>query len=211
MTRHQPTRGPAAAANDQRYLDELTLQLRLADLPGSDIGAVLEEVRDHLAHTDATPAETFGPAEDYAREIVAARGTPPVGPLGMSLGDLLAAALQILGWFVLIYSGVAWLNEEPLTLGPGHLAGLLVLVVGFAWPVWPTLRAHASGRVGWPIPVVAAVATFAVAVGAMSLWHTPTLLTVPAPVAITVAATTIIGCWVRAYRHRDPVRQPGSD
>ncbi len=208
MTRHRPDHQPTGAAADAAYLDELTVHLRLAELPGADIGDVLEEVRDHLAQTGDSARAAFGPAAEYAGQIAVARGAPEVGPLGMGRTDLLAAALQILAWFVAIYSGVAWLNDEPLTLGIGHLAGLLVLIAGFVWPVWPSLRAHTAGRVGWSVPAASLFGTAGLAVAAMTIWHTPTLLTVPAPVATAVAALVIIGCWVRVHRLRDPVRRP---
>lgn len=196
---------------DEQYLDELTLHLRFADLSGADIGEVLEEVRDHLAHVDEPAEATFGPVADYARRIVEARGRSPASSLGLSRGDLLAAALQILGWYGLIYGGIAALGGDRLGLTAGHLAGAAVLAAGLVWPVWPALRANATGGATWLLPAAASTATVAVSVVLVTWLAQPVLLSVPPVPAIGAALVVIAGCWARAFRRRDPVRRPGWD
>lgn len=51
------------------YLSELTLQLRLLDVPGDRIGAILAEAESHLAESGEEPYTAFGDPQAYAREL----------------------------------------------------------------------------------------------------------------------------------------------
>lgn len=59
------------------YLDNLTIQLRLLDVPGDRIGQILAEVETHVADTGLDPVDAFGEPGEYA-ETYAAQA--PVSP-----------------------------------------------------------------------------------------------------------------------------------
>jgi hypothetical protein len=58
---------PALAA----YLDNLTVQLRLLDVPGERIGQILAEVETHGADTGQDPLDAFGESGEYAATYAA--------------------------------------------------------------------------------------------------------------------------------------------
>lgn len=53
------------------YLDNLTIQLRLLEIPGERIGQVLAEVETHVADTGLDPADAFGEPGEYAATYAA--------------------------------------------------------------------------------------------------------------------------------------------
>lgn len=195
---------------DARYLDDLTIRLRLAEVPGPDIGGVLEEVRSHLEESGETAAEAFGPVEDYARALLVAHAGVVRPRSGLGRAQLVSVALQLAAWTVLVPAVVALGGDRGVAIGPGRLVALVVLVGGFAWPVWPALEAHLTRRVGVQVPIVAMAATVGASVVPAVLWQQPTLVTVPAVAAIVVAAAVIAGCWWHALRQRDPVVRPST-
>lgn len=182
------------------YLDDLTIHLRLADVPGDDIGAILEEVRDHLAHSGETPEEAFGPAEDYARALVESRGETAGARSDLGPGDLVAGAVQIVAWYLLVYAVVGLATGTDVTIVPGGLAGLALLSAGLAWPVWPAMRAFLVRRVSFVVPAAAMTGLVAGFVALSVLWDEPVIATVPAWPAVVVAIALIAACWPRALR-----------
>lgn len=53
------------------YLENLTIQLRLREVPGDRIGQILAEVETHVADTGLDPVEAFGVPGEYAATYAA--------------------------------------------------------------------------------------------------------------------------------------------
>ena len=106
------------------YLDNLTIQLRLRDVPGDRIGQILAEVETHVADTGLDPVDAFGGPGEYAATYAAtyAAGVPTGNPVQGWLPDLGVAM-------------VAGMAGAALVEGLTHLAGSADITVrGFgAW------------------------------------------------------------------------------
>ena len=197
--------------SEQAYWEDLTIQLRLAGLDGADIGAVLEESKDHLAVSGEQPRDAFGAPAEYASELAAShRARAPRG-LDLSRGDLIAAAAQLGAWWMLVAGIVALAQTEAVAIQPGLVAGWVALTIGFAWPVWPAVRAFTIRRTGFVVPVAAMTLVVAISVALSILWRDPTIALVRPLPTILLALVIIAGCWWRAWRQRDPIQRPIAD
>ncbi|MDO5677255.1 MAG: hypothetical protein Q4G35_07075 [Propionibacteriaceae bacterium] len=134
--------------NATSYVDDLALELRLLDVPGTKIGEILAEVQAHVAETGEDPREAFGPVKDYAAERARAAGTA-VGPDDqkgsgfarlfrghwlMAIGGFLYTALAA---FFLINGVLALLwdkTEPPFGIPPWASIALGVILFA-AWSV----------------------------------------------------------------------------
>lgn len=126
------------------YIDDLALELRMLDVPGTRIGEILAEVESHVAETGEDPAEAFGPVKDYARERAGATSEEQEGSfltrlfrgnVLTALGSFLFSALA--AWFLV--GGILALAVErydaPFGLPP--LAAIVLGAVLFAaWWGW---------------------------------------------------------------------------
>lgn len=198
------------ARGDTDYLQELTLHLRLAGMDGHQIGAVLEEVRDHLAESGEAPVDAFGDAEGYAQSLVPSshRSARPERAMRLTRGDLIAAAAQLAGWLLLVNGVVAIAGPDDVQIRPGELVGVAVLVAGLVWPVWPATRAFAARRIGFVVPAASMMIVVGAFVGLAVVWTSPVLVALSPWLAIPIGAAVIVGCWLRAWRRGDPVRRP---
>jgi hypothetical protein len=86
---------------DRDYLQELTVHLRLAGLDGRQVGAVLEEARDHLEASNEAAADAFGPVEDYAAELARSHIAAGMPWTKLTRSDLVAGGAQLGGWLLL--------------------------------------------------------------------------------------------------------------
>lgn len=192
--------------SDVAYFNDLTVHLRLAGLSGDEIGAVIEEAKDHLALSGETPEKAFGPAEGYARQVARSRGAVASR---LTLSDLLFGALLIAGCWGLLAGLFALASSRPVTLRPGHVLGLGIVFAGLAWPVWAAFEAFLRGRVGVARPAAAMTLVIALVVAAAA-WKEPVLASVPA-LAVVLASAVVMalsGFWAR--RLRKPIRRPTS-
>lgn len=194
--------------SEQSYWEDLTIQLRLAGLNGAEIGAVLEESKDHLAASGEHPGDAFGAPAEFASELAASRRARPPRGLDLSRGDLLAAAAQLGAWWMLVSGIVALAQTEAVEIRPGVVAAWAVLTVGFAWPVWPAVRAFTIRRTGFVVPVAAMTLVVASSVALSVLWRDPAIAVVRPLPTILLALLIIAGCWWRAWRKRDPIQRP---
>lgn len=199
---------------ERDYVLELGIQLRLVGMDGPSIGSIQEEVRDHLDSSGQDPREAFGDPAEYAAELAEVhRDQLPLRPFSLERGDLLAGASQIVG-FVLLLLGVAAAalgGGVAVDLGPGHLAGFVVLLGGLVWPLWPAYRAWLARRVGAAVFVGAMLAVIAASAALMVLWDEPVLAAVRPWIAIVTGLLLVAACWIRTWRLRDPVRRPTDD
>lgn len=176
------------------YVDHLVLALRMRDVPGDRIGQVVAEVEAHLAESRETPAEAFGPAEEYAERVSAALGRPARGrhvlrPLLIGWPVSLAAMLVTDG-----VAGLASGDRVELTAGKVLLFGLL--------PPSAVLLVHLVGRRARPAwPAVLGVALiFAAVFGVPLLLPGPALATYPAWAALAAGGLFAAGTLPWAFR-----------
>jgi hypothetical protein len=200
--------GHGVTATDEQYLDDLVIHLRLARMPGHRIGAVLEETRRHLVDSGQSAPDAFGPVEEYAHALLASHGRAPEPGTALTRGELLVAAIQVVASYPLIFGLVALVGEGTYAIVPGHLAGLGLLIAGFAWPVWPALQAYLTRSVGFWLPWAATTATVAASVVLYVTWDAPELVDVPAVPSVAVSVAVFGWSWLRVWRQRDPVRRP---
>ena len=190
------------------YLQELTVQLRLAGMDGRQVGAVLEETRDHLEASNETAVEAFGPVEDYAAELArshTAAGTPWAR---LSRFDVVAGGAQLGGWLLLADGLTTSLVGGEVVILAAHLAAWALLTAALVWPVWPTFLDDAAGRASIAVPTVAMTGVIVLCVALTIMWTSPPIITLAPWTAIIVGGIVIGLCWSRVWFRRDPIRRP---
>lgn len=191
--------------------DQLTLELRMQDWDGSQIGDVLAEVQDHCQESGESPVEAFLDATTYARSLVAERpdhaAAPGIGPMEVlgTLGGLIGLILApqaVAGLFA--DTDVRFSLGSLVVLAVAVLAGTVLLV----WPT-PVLRFVTRGGV-LPIVLVGFL-PLSVLVGLHYALRTE-VLDVPWPVVAVVAGlalvSSVVGLW--SLRGGDPIHDPGT-
>ncbi len=126
------------------YRNDLLLALRLGEVPGPRIAEALAEVDSHVAETGEDPRTAFGPAQEYAAELLAVLdpGRRPGwrGYLGsLRASDLLVALVAVVGGWSLadglfaLASGTSSSVGLPAAVAAGVgallLAGLAAVIV----------------------------------------------------------------------------------
>lgn len=195
---------------ERDYLHELTVKLRLAGLDGRQVGAVLEEARDHLQASDETAQDAFGPVEDYAAELArshTAAGTPWTK---LTRGDLVAGGVQLGGWLLLADGLTTSLAGGEVVILASHLAAWALLSAALFWPVWPTFLNYAAGRASIAKPTLAMTGVIALCVVLTMVWDSPQIVTIAPWTAIIVGGIVIGLSWLRVWFRRDPIRRPTS-
>lgn len=139
------------------WLEELTLELRMREVPGTAIGDALAQVRAHLAESGESAEEAFGTPEEYAAELnLPASADSRIEPRWM--GRLVAS--NLLGLAALYLS-----TPTVVALRQG-------LGVGISWGMLSSLGVFAAVVVALPavfsylfkhLVVLGALLTFAVA------------------------------------------------
>ncbi|MHA7303666.1 hypothetical protein ACX80E_00205 [Arthrobacter sp. TMN-49] len=81
-------------APHKKWLEELTLELRLNDVPGQEIGDALATVEEFVADSGQSPEEAFGTPRDYAA-ILAAETPRPAKESLRGVVALTAASLVV--------------------------------------------------------------------------------------------------------------------
>ncbi len=74
-----------------RYVEELTMRLRMRNLPPERIGQIVAEVEAHVADTGEAPADAFGTPQEYAAQF-ADRAPHPLRAY-LLVGALMAALM----------------------------------------------------------------------------------------------------------------------
>lgn len=127
------------------YTDDLALELRLLDVPGTAIGDILAEVESHLAETGEDPERAFGPVKEYAVERARAAGIEPNGDADSH-------------FLVRLFRG-QWLNFlggllYTVVAANFLFSGIIALAMGrpeaaFGLPPWPSVIIGAVLLVFW--------------------------------------------------------------
>lgn len=174
-------------APHQKWLDDLTLELRLKDFSGAAVGDALATVEEFLADSGQTPQDEFGTARDYAGVLAAAAQTKSAD-LRVSI---LGGAFSLVVFMVFSAALTPWTKGEQLLFGGVQLvciAALAVLIL-----LLPLYLSHLI-RHFWALLIVPVVG---VTVGVISAFLTPraaadALLVLPAAPVLLISAALLI-------------------
>ncbi|WP_152192789.1 hypothetical protein [Georgenia satyanarayanai] len=170
----------------QQWCDDLVLELRLRDVPGPMIGDRLGEVEAHCAETGESPAEAFGDATQYARQL---ESGPPQRDTESCMTAVTSAG-QALALLVGTAAVGPWARGEELSFNAVQLGALAVFVlVLLALPVLLGPLVRRPWSVGVPVLGLATLAAIGSAVG--DRLDLPALLTLP-PAAVTVGLFVVV-------------------
>jgi len=115
---------------EERWAEDLILELRLLGLSGDQIGAALSEVESHCVDSGEPAADAFGDAREYARSL----GLEPredVSGLAL-LRSVGPVVVEVVGMMPLLWGFTAWRRGEDLQITGGQIVGLVVLLLAIA-------------------------------------------------------------------------------
>lgn len=171
----------------REWCDDLVLELRLRDVPGPVIGDRLGEVEAHCAETGETPAEAFGDATRYARQLE--EDDPPQRDTESWISAVTSAG-QALALLVGTAAVSPWARGEALSYNAVQLGALAVFIlVLLALPVLLRPLVHRPWSVGLPVLGLATLAAIGSAAG--DRLDLPALLTLP-PAAVTIGLFVVV-------------------
>jgi hypothetical protein len=110
---------------DPAWAEALLLELRMLDVPGHRIGAVLAEVEAHVVDSGETAQEAFGDPAHYARSLGLSPGTP--SSRSAALATMLPVAVQVAGMSLTIGGAFALAARTEFSVTGGGLASALLL------------------------------------------------------------------------------------
>ena len=172
---------------DHKWLETLTLELRLHNIPGAKIGDTLATVKEHLADSGESAQAAFGSAAEYATHIAASTTTQSVS----LKGTITRSAIGLIAFLVFTQATGPWAAGEPMLLGGAQVAWL-------ALPVVTALSIPSMfDRLLRNFWVFAALIGLAVSGGLMAAFSAPRtaadawLLINPLPVLLSTAALMI--------------------
>lgn len=114
----------ATSKATQKWLDELTVELRLRNVTGAAIGDTLASVQEFVADSGQAPLAEFGSAQEYANTL-----DLPTAPAGETRKAIVRAAFGIVGFIVFNSTIGPWATGGRLDL---NLPQLLLMMVPFA-------------------------------------------------------------------------------
>lgn len=193
------------------WQDELTLELRMHDWDGSQIGDALAEVSDHCQQSGESPVEAFGNATAYARSLVEQRpGYASVAGIGSM--EVLGTLGGLIGLILAPQAAAGLFEGTDVSFSLGGLIGLAVAVLaGAVLLIRPTpiLRFVTRGGV-LPVVLVGLVPLTVMSVLFFAL--DGQVLALPWPVVAAAAGLaltlSVVGLW--HLRGGDPVRDPAT-
>ena len=206
MTEHTPASSSRLRTGaTERYCDELLLALRMREVPGDRIGAVLAEVRDHLDNSAEDPVETFGPPEDYAAALTA---NGPAAPRPARWRDWARNTVGVAGIMWAAEGGTALLSGKQATLTEFQV--LLPAAIAFAGPylISAVVKARRAALAGWTLLVTLLVAGAAL----LHAWVGPLISLQVPPAALLVPGLLVVMVGIiTSIRAVDPVLDPLDD
>lgn len=190
----------------QEWLDQLVLELRLRNVPGTIIGDAVATVRGHLADTGESPDEAFGDPADYAREL----GLDRVGPAGLGL-MVAVNLLGLLGLLALVDAAGPLASGRMVDVTAADIL-LAAFAVAAAWLLAARISAIARAKLLHSMLIVLAISV-GLAGLAFLLPDNP-VASLPALPPAVCGAVLVIGaaCWSQWHSnsHADEVLDPVS-
>lgn len=142
----------AVSRTTQKWLNELTVELRLRNITGTAIGDTLASVQEFIADSGRAPLAEFGSAQDYADTL-----DLPTAPAGETRKAIIRAGFGIVGFMVFNSAIGPWVDGGRLNLNVPQLLLMLVpLALVAALPLyliqaikrmWPLFLAISIGMV----------------------------------------------------------------
>jgi len=209
MNKEATTNMPAT----RKWLDELTLELRLKDVSGRSIGDALATVKEFLADSGQAPEEAFGTPREYAARL-AEEVVPAGGKFnGTRLGASVTLNTTSLVAFLIFSAALSpWLKGTDLFVGGWQLASMALLaVLVVALPLYlPSLLRHV-----WALVAVPVIGGAAGVLSAVLMPDSPVdaLLVLPPAAVLSISAgvmagLSITGTIIALREAPDPVTGP---
>lgn len=187
-------------SEQQKWLDEFTLELRVRNVPGHLIGDAVATVEAHLRDTGELPTDAFGSPGDYAAQLdLPGRRAPRAA--SWILIEIALVAFTVLAFAVIAMATRSDFDVTLLLSGiilANAVTGAVVLMnldaIARSWAIWQ------GGLLGMVIAV-----TYGLIIG---LTPDRSFLSLPAvPVAIVAGVVSAGFIW-HAVRAADPVIKP---
>ena len=200
---------------NEKWLEGLTIELRLLDVNGTRIGDAVATAREFLADSGALAEESFGSARHYAAEL----SLPATADAAKGVwGATLRSGLGLLGLMALTQTVVPLTHQTDVTVGLGVLLiTVVVLAISAFLPrLLPTIvRILPHGKVKAFVAGAAAGLAVTLVLVLISLWSADRIVfSVPALPVFIVAVVLLIAppLWAQ-FQHSDqvdPIVPPGS-
>jgi hypothetical protein len=113
---------------DKKWFDQLTLELRLRQVPGVAIGDTVASARELLSDTGQSAEEAFGSARIYAASL----DFPGELSSPWRNGTLWPSVAGLLAFLLFSQAIVAWAEREALLFSPAQLVFLAIPVLAIA-------------------------------------------------------------------------------
>lgn len=107
----------SATSVDKKWFDELTVELRMRDVPGAAIGDTVASARELLADTGQSAEEAFGSARSYAAALELPRQAGP----GWASRGMWPSLLGVLAFLIFVQASAAWAQSEPFRISAGQV------------------------------------------------------------------------------------------
>jgi hypothetical protein len=195
MRRHGPA-GRALSGRRWHLMDEwrdaFVTELRLRDVPGTQVGEALAEVDAHCTDSGQTPAEAFGDPVSYAAaraaDLAVKPHRTPLRIAWMSFAGVAGALAVLVGT-----DAVAHRTQGELTLGA-------LLTLALAPPLIAGITALAlrpgAGRRAPVLVAVGTVVTMAASGVSPMIWP-QVVASLPGPVLLVTGAVVLTVAWWR--------------
>lgn len=175
---------------DKKWLDNFTLELRLQNVSGQDVGDALAHVESYCADSGETPAEAFGDPGQYAQEL-GLRPDDPEPALRRRLREALPPLTGLVGLLVFLPAAPAVYRGAPVTINVWQIGFILLLVAIFIAAI---ANLGALVRNKWALGAFAVAGPLCgvgIAVSGTTAAGSPALVLPALPVVITAAVVIV--------------------
>ncbi|WP_104190770.1 hypothetical protein [Cryobacterium sp. Y82] len=201
---------------NEKWLESLTIELRLLDVNGTRIGDAVATAREFLVDSGALAEESFDSARHYAAEL----GLPATAGASKGVwGATLRSGLGLLGLMALIEAVVPLTHQTDVTVGLGVLliTVAVLAIIAFLPRLLSTIivRILSHGKVRAFVEGAAVGLAVTLVFVLISLWSVDRIVfSVPALPVFIVAVVLLIApaLWAQfQYPYQDdPIVPPGS-
>jgi len=195
----------------EKWLEDLTLELRLRDVSGVGVGDTLATVKEHLADSGDDPAVAFGSPRAYAESLDL---SGYIGPVSLT-GTIIRSGIGLIAMLVFTQAVWPWAAGEAFDIGLAQMVWMLVPL--FAVVTLP-LTLNTLIRRTWLLILVIVVCTASGFVSVLTAprspdeaWLSidPVLVLVPA--AAVMLAASILSTRAIRVDVDDSIREPLAD
>lgn len=113
-------------SQDQKWLESLTLELRIHNISGAQIGDALATVKEHLSDSGESAQVAFGSPAEYATHIAASSNAQKVS----LKGTITRSVLGLLAFLAFTQATGPWAAGDPMLLGATQLISFALPTLG---------------------------------------------------------------------------------